>query len=79
MIVCHCSVVSDGQIREAIDAGAHDHSSVAAMCGAGRDCLGCAPTVAELLEDAALALREPRSLRRRQAERRRPLVAAQSA
>lgn len=81
MIVCHCEVVTDGQIRQAIADGAHDHSSVASMCGAGRDCLGCAPTVADLLEDAALALRAPMSLRRQQAARRRPAVAevAQSA
>ena len=75
MIVCHCGVVSDGQIRQAIADGAHDHVSVASKCGAGRDCLGCAPTVADLLEDAALALRAPRSLRRRQAARRQPAVA----
>jgi|AntRauTorckE6833_2_1112554.scaffolds.fasta_scaffold80063_2 bacterioferritin-associated ferredoxin len=76
MIVCHCEVVSDRDIRAAIDDGAHDRMSVADRCGAGRHCLGCAPSVEALLEDAALALRAPDSLRGRQLDRRRALVAS---
>lgn len=79
MLVCHCGVVSDREIRNAIAEGAHDHASVAAACGAGQDCLGCAPTIDQLLDDAVLALREPDALHAMQADRRRSLAGARVA
>lgn len=41
MIVCHCRVVSDTTVQNALADG---HRSVAAVCratGAGQDCAGC--------------------------------------
>lgn len=79
MIVCHCEVVTDRDIRAAIDAGAHDHSSIAEACGAGRHCLGCTPAVEDLLADAALACRSPEALRAAQAGRRGAMAGMQVA
>lgn len=53
MLVCHCKVVTDRQIRAAIDDGARDEFDVAAACGAGSDCGGCIPTVQRLLGECA--------------------------
>jgi len=53
LLVCHCKVVTDRQIRAAIDAGARDEFDVAAACGAGSDCGGCIPTVQQLLGECA--------------------------
>lgn len=70
MLVCHCNVVTDRQIREAISAGAREPRDVADLCGAGTDCLGCAPHIEDLLADAVLASRDPSGLRSLQARRR---------
>ena len=69
MLVCHCNVVTDRQIRAAISTGAHDVAGVGAVCGAGRNCGGCVPTVEQLLLDAQLALTAPETLRVAQARR----------
>ena len=84
MYVCHCEVVSDRSICDAIAAGARDVEAVAAVCGAGAACAGCHPTIEELLDDAAAAFRTPQVLRSRQALRRRgrttaPAVGASAA
>jgi bacterioferritin-associated ferredoxin len=68
--VCHCEVVSDHSIRTAISAGARDVDDVAALCGAGGNCAGCHPTIEELLDEAAVAIRQPELVRARQARRR---------
>lgn len=52
MLVCHCNVVTDREIREAIACGARDEFDVAGMCGAGTGCGGCLETVSRLLADA---------------------------
>ncbi len=51
MIVCHCKVVSDRAIRDAIRRGAHSPRAVALACqaGRGRQCGGCIPLVRELI------------------------------
>ncbi|MBW3563062.1 MAG: (2Fe-2S)-binding protein [Actinobacteria bacterium] len=54
MYVCHCRVVTDGEIREAIDCGARDECALAAYCGAGTGCGGCLPAVRRLLHEAGL-------------------------
>ena len=71
MLVCHCNVVSDREIRRAIDAGARDPQAVADACGAGSDCLGCGPSIEQLLDDASMACHAPDELRSLQAHRRR--------
>lgn len=50
MLVCHCRVVSDREIREAIACGAADDCAIAEACGAGTGCGGCVPTIRELLD-----------------------------
>lgn len=70
MIVCHCEVVSDRDVRAHIDAGARDLSALTAGCGVAANCAGCVPALEDLLDEAALAIRDTRAVRRRQADRR---------
>jgi len=51
MYVCHCRAVTDGEIREAIAAGACDLDEVGLRCGAGVTCGGCCPLIQELLAE----------------------------
>ena len=76
MYVCHCEVVSDRSICDAIAAGARDLEEVTALCGAGAACSGCHATIEELLDDAAAAVRAPQLVRKRQALRRQERVPA---
>ena len=57
MYVCHCRAVTDGEIREAITAGACDLDEVGLHCGAGITCGGCCPLIQELLAEHAEANR----------------------
>lgn len=41
MIICHCKVVNDRAITEAVDAGAVSLAEVCRTTGAGTDCGGC--------------------------------------
>lgn len=70
MVVCHCEVVSDSEVRAAIAGGAHDLDAVTDTCGAAGRCGGCIPAVEDLLEDALLAVRDLDALLGRQASRR---------
>lgn len=49
MIVCHCHVVSDRRVRDAVDCGATDVEAVGDHCLAGTRCGGCRPTIGVLL------------------------------
>ena len=49
MIVCHCHVVNDAAIRDAVDAGARSLGSVCRTTGAGRDCGACVFSVRRLV------------------------------
>ncbi len=51
MIVCHCHVVSDRDIRSAIDDGVREVCALASACGAASDCGGCLPMVRRLLAE----------------------------
>lgn len=57
MIVCHCNVVNDATVLEAVAGGARDIPAVASVCGAGARCGGCHETIDHLL-DAAVAVEE---------------------
>jgi len=57
VIVCHCRVVNHRDIEAAVDGGARTVPEVAAICGAGIDCGGCVPTIADTV-DARLDLPE---------------------
>ena len=70
MLVCHCRVVSDRAVRSAISAGATSLSDVAALCGAGSECGGCAPSLEALLAEAAVAVAAPEQMAERQRQRR---------
>ena len=70
MVVCHCEVVSDADLRAVIAAGAGDVDEVTARCGAAGRCGGCVPAVEDLLEEAALATTDLDALLDRQAARR---------
>lgn len=51
MLVCHCRVVNDQRIRQAIAEGARDEDALARACGAGAQCGGCLPAVSRLLDE----------------------------
>ena len=60
MIVCHCNVVNDRAVTEAIDAGARTLAGVCAATGAGRDCGSCVFSLKALLcEHGAQSVRSP--------------------
>ncbi len=50
MRICHCKLVNDRMIREAIVGGARTVAQVGRACGAATGCGGCAPAVSELIE-----------------------------
>ena len=50
MIVCHCAVVSNSDIRDAVAAGATTYDEVASKCWVGFDCGTCRPIVESLVE-----------------------------
>jgi bacterioferritin-associated ferredoxin len=49
MIICHCNVLSDRHVRDAVDCGACSVDDVGAHCGAGTRCGSCRPTIDVLL------------------------------
>lgn len=49
MIVCHCKVVTDQQVRRALDSGASTVAQVCGATGAGRDCGSCVFSLRRLL------------------------------
>lgn len=49
MIVCHCTVVNDAAITQAVDDGAATLAEVCRVTGAGTDCGGCVFTVKAIL------------------------------
>ena len=53
MIVCHCEVVSDRQIRKAIGNGAKCPREIGSATGAGTECGNCLPSIAGLLTQYA--------------------------
>lgn len=57
MVVCHCNVVSDRQIRAEIAAGALDADDIAARCEAGNRCGGCVPVVEAILAETSVSIR----------------------
>lgn len=58
MIVCHCNVVSHREIDRAIECGARDECTIAALCGAGTRCGGCVSEVQARLRSAGHAVDE---------------------
>jgi bacterioferritin-associated ferredoxin len=70
VIACHCRVVSDRTVRAAISSGAASVADVAALCGAGAGCGGCAPSIEALLAEAAVAVASPERVAERQHRRR---------
>ncbi len=66
MILCHCEVVTDGEVRDAIATGASSLCAIAERCSVGRRCGGCLPAVRTHLADHGLPTDEhltPRELR----------------
>ena len=51
MIFCHCAVVGDREVSEAIDAGANTVASVCKATGAGQQCGTCIFSVRRVLCD----------------------------
>jgi bacterioferritin-associated ferredoxin len=49
VVVCHCKVVTDRDVRAAHAAGAGSVATVGRLCGAGQSCGGCRPALAELI------------------------------
>jgi bacterioferritin-associated ferredoxin len=49
MYVCHCNVVTDGDVLESIANGARCVADVARDTGAGRTCGGCVSSLRKLV------------------------------
>jgi bacterioferritin-associated ferredoxin len=49
MIICHCEVLSDRHVRDAVTRGASTVDDVGDHCGAGTRCGSCRPTIDVLL------------------------------
>ena len=49
MIVCHCAVVNDDAVADAIDNGARTVAQVCGATGAGKNCGSCVFTLKRLL------------------------------
>ena len=56
MVVCHCNVVHDREIRAEILAGALDADDLAARCTAGTRCGGCRPVLEALIAEARVSI-----------------------
>jgi bacterioferritin-associated ferredoxin len=76
VVVCHCEVVTDADVRAVIAGGAGDVDQITDRCGAAGHCGGCMPAVEDLLAEAALATCDPEAIRARQAARRQLVTAA---
>jgi bacterioferritin-associated ferredoxin len=59
MIVCHCRVVSDRAVAQAVEAGARSVSSVCRETGAGRDCGACVFSLKRLVCEHELPVTAP--------------------
>jgi len=49
VIVCHCAVVSSGDVASAVEAGARTVSEVCRRTGAARDCGACVFSVKQVV------------------------------
>ena len=56
MVVCHCNVVNDREIRAQILAGALDVEDLGARCTAGTRCGGCRPVLEALIAEARVSI-----------------------
>lgn len=59
MIVCHCEVVSDRDITDAINNRASSVAQICTATGAGRGCGGCVFTLKRLLCEHEARSAEP--------------------
>ncbi len=57
MVVCHCNVVNDREIRAQILAGALDVEDLGARCTAGTRCGNCRPVIESLFAESGVAIR----------------------
>jgi NAD(P)H-nitrite reductase large subunit len=65
MIVCHCALVTQGELLAAIEDGATSLDELTSRCGASMHCGGCRPAVARILESPTHTLIRGRSTRGR--------------
>lgn len=64
MIVCHCRAVNHREIEAVVADGARSIPEVTRACGAGGDCGGCHPTIADLVVESVEAVAEALTPRR---------------
>ena len=50
MYVCLCKAITDKQIHDAVDGGAHTLSQVSETCGAGTGCGRCLDVAQQLID-----------------------------
>jgi len=56
MVVCHCNVVSDHEIRAAVAAGVLDAEGLASACNAGTKCGGCRSIVDAIVAETSVTI-----------------------
>ncbi|NUR06170.1 MAG: (2Fe-2S)-binding protein [Nocardioidaceae bacterium] len=59
MIVCHCRVVTDRDVADAVQAGARSVAGVCRSTGAGRDCGACVFSLKRLVCEHGTTLVAP--------------------
>jgi bacterioferritin-associated ferredoxin len=64
VIVCHCRVVTDRQVADAVRGGAVSLGSMCRSTGAGQDCGSCVFALKRLVCEHGTALTEARPLSR---------------
>lgn len=57
MVVCHCNVVNDREIREQILAGALSLDEIAERCTAGTRCGNCVPMLEAMIAESGVTIR----------------------
>ncbi len=76
MIVCHCAVVNDAAITNAVDDGATTLAQVCAATGAGSDCGGCVRVVKAIVVEHDVAQARTMDELRAMTEAKEPARAA---
>ena len=79
MIICHCAVVSDRSVTQAVAAGARSLGEVCRTTGAGRDCGACVFSVKQVITEVRHSSLCPGSTRINGGEGRRGDLIATSA
>jgi len=58
MLICHCCLIKDSQIKESVENGARTIQDIRKACKACLHCMGCTPAILEIIQETLLKLSE---------------------